>query len=296
MNSDVDVCPAFQEIHIHTSDGLTLRGARWLPHAEAPLGQILLIHGLGDHIGRHIHVAAALASRGLAGAMLDLRGHGRSGGRRGDVPDFRLFIRDVAAMSAVLDPRLPSGLLAFSFGGQIAVAHLLEMAETHWQCAALVAPWFRLRIQPSRFQQLTLRLLSRFAPGLRQKTGLRWEQLSMDPEHLDRIDPERLTHGWISARLYLGAIENGERVYEHASDLRLPVAVWHGGDDSVTCPVASEQFVSRLGSVKSRFILLPGIRHEPQNDICRSEFLADLAEWLVQCLTTSSHFGSGTQR
>lgn len=282
MSGGAEKPPRLEEIQTRASDGLTLRGWRWAARQDGvSSGQILLLHGLGDHTGRHLHVAAALAAAGLGGVMFDQRGHGRSGGRQGDAPDFSLFIRDAGLMTAALDPQLPRGLLAFSFGGQIAAAHLLETRGQGWRCAALVAPWFRLRVKPAPWQLFLARTAARVAPGFRQKTRLRAEQMSSDMAHLEAIDPARLTHGWISARLYFGAVANGQAALDRAPEISLPLAVWHGADDPVTCPRASEEFVSRLGSADRQFRLLPGIRHEPHNEAGRAAFLAELAAWLA---------------
>ena len=47
---------------IKTRDGLTLRGREW-PQAPAR-GTIVLVHGLGEHVGRYAHVAAFFNGRG----------------------------------------------------------------------------------------------------------------------------------------------------------------------------------------------------------------------------------------
>ncbi|HEX3139483.1 MAG TPA: alpha/beta fold hydrolase, partial [Rhizobacter sp.] len=59
-----------------TADGLTLHLQDW-PVADAR-GTVLIVHGLGEHIGRYAHVAAHLNGWGWNVAGYDLRGHGRS--------------------------------------------------------------------------------------------------------------------------------------------------------------------------------------------------------------------------
>lgn len=150
-----------------------------------------------------------------------------------------------------------------------------------WSCAALAAPWLRLRLRPAWWRVAIGRLAVCVAPGLRQRTNLRPEQMSADVAHLRAVDPAGLTHGWISARLYFAAVAAGEEILRRAGEIRLPLAVWHGADDPVTCPRASEEFVAGAGSADKRFTLLPGVRHEPQNDAGRAAFLDDLGDWLA---------------
>ena len=53
-----------------------------------PWTSLGLIHGYGDHSGRHAHFMRWMAERGVACHALDLRGQGRSSGRRGFVRKF----------------------------------------------------------------------------------------------------------------------------------------------------------------------------------------------------------------
>ena len=51
--------------------------------ALRPRGQVLIVHGLGEHAARYDPVAAALNAEGWSVLGFDQRGHGRSSGRRG---------------------------------------------------------------------------------------------------------------------------------------------------------------------------------------------------------------------
>ncbi|MEY3253227.1 MAG: hypothetical protein RL227_2200, partial [Pseudomonadota bacterium] len=67
-----------------TRDGTTLALSRWAAASgAAPRGQVLIVHGLGEHAARYAHVAAALNAEGWSVLGFDQRGHGRSTGRRG---------------------------------------------------------------------------------------------------------------------------------------------------------------------------------------------------------------------
>jgi len=66
------------------------------PAAAAPRGQVLICHGLGEHMGRYAHVAASLNAHGWDVHGWDHRGHGHSGGPRGDVPGPDALLRDTA--------------------------------------------------------------------------------------------------------------------------------------------------------------------------------------------------------
>src|SRR5205085_2651769 len=109
------------ERQIETRDGLTLRGREW--PQEPARGTIVLVHGLGEHVDRHAHVAAFFNARGWRVVGYDHRGHGRSDGARGRLaaPD-DLLVDLAAAIDATraAHPEGPLVLLGHSLGGLVA--------------------------------------------------------------------------------------------------------------------------------------------------------------------------------
>ena len=72
-----------KQTQITLRDGIHVVMRHW-PVAE-PRGQVLIVHGLGEHSGRWDHVAQFLSDRGLDVHAYDLRGHGLSGGPKLDI-------------------------------------------------------------------------------------------------------------------------------------------------------------------------------------------------------------------
>ena len=66
--------------HLTTADGVLLHMRTW-PRSDAR-GSVLIVHGLGEHIGRYEHVAAHLNAWGWNVVGYDQRGHGASAGAR----------------------------------------------------------------------------------------------------------------------------------------------------------------------------------------------------------------------
>ncbi len=61
-------------------DGLPLFCRRWDPATEA-IATVVIVHGIGEHSGRYVHVGRYFAEAGFRTIAFDLRGHGRSPGR-----------------------------------------------------------------------------------------------------------------------------------------------------------------------------------------------------------------------
>ena len=65
-----------------------------LPVGGPIRGQVLLVHGLGEHAGNYTELADQLNHWGFAVRAYDQYGHGESSGERGDVPDEDRLMRE----------------------------------------------------------------------------------------------------------------------------------------------------------------------------------------------------------
>ncbi|MCP3955559.1 MAG: alpha/beta hydrolase, partial [Desulfobacterales bacterium] len=63
--------------------------------ADNEIARMVIVHGLGEHSGRYLALADHLAGLGFSLWILDLRGHGKSGGPKGHVDSFDDYTRDV---------------------------------------------------------------------------------------------------------------------------------------------------------------------------------------------------------
>ena len=83
---------------------------------EKPNGEtVLILHGLGDHFGRHEWAVRFFTKQGYSVIGLDWPGNGRSEGKRGDLPPTALideFLEEVLSR----EEAFPTGILAHSTG------------------------------------------------------------------------------------------------------------------------------------------------------------------------------------
>jgi len=82
-----------------SADGLSLFVQTWIG-SDRPQGILLLVHGLGEHSDRYQNYVNYFAPRGYVLCAFDLRGHGRSGGRRVYVDRFQQYVNDLALLVA----------------------------------------------------------------------------------------------------------------------------------------------------------------------------------------------------
>src|SRR5207245_2326161 len=122
--------------------------------ATAPRAAVLALHGWFDHAGRWRETGERLCAAGYSAYLLDLRGHGRSGGRPGHLSRFSQLLGDLQAFRRVVRIRTerPQVLLGLSFGGLVALRYLETQPSDPIAGAVLAGPWPGLAFRPRAWQ------------------------------------------------------------------------------------------------------------------------------------------------
>ncbi len=269
----------YQEQILTTRDGIRLRVRAAKMDAEARAVAVLT-HGRGEHSGRYGHVVEAFAARGVRVWSYDLRGHGRSGGKRGDVPSYDALLDDLGCVVALAQVEaLPLFLLGHSLGGQITLNYLLQR-ETSCRGAVVASPYLRLAFAPPRWR-LALADAARWLwPSLTQPTPMPWSRLSRDQDHLASFPDMELMHHDISARMYHAVKSGAVGALANAARLRTPLFLIHGADDPVTSVEATREFFQRAGSADKTLTIYPEMLHETHNEIGRERVFSDVIGWV----------------
>jgi alpha-beta hydrolase superfamily lysophospholipase len=269
----------FQEKHFPAHDGTPLF-MRIAQISGEPRGHVVLVHGRGEHSGRYLHVAEAFAARGLKLIGLDLRGHGRSGGKRGDVPSYDALLDDVdTVVHSVRANGTPLFLFGHSMGGQIALNYLIDR-EPPCRGAIIASPYLRLAFRPERWRLLVAHAIRWFWPSLTMQTTLPWSRLSRDHEHLASFPDLDLMHDSISLRMYDAVKRGAERAFLRAAQLRVPLLLLHGAEDSVTSVDATREFYAAAGAKDKTLAIFPGMLHETHNEVDRERVLVAISDWI----------------
>ena len=278
--------PALVAPHTHqlaAADGTLLHVSDFvLPDAETR-GSIVLMHGLGEHSGRYRHLAQLFNELGLSVRCYDHRGHGRSQGARGYVPNGDPMLQDaqiVIEQFAARFARRPF-LFGHSMGGLFAARFALS-AATPLRGLILSSPALAVRMSP--LQHRLLRLMLTLAPRIGVPNGLQPHYLSHDPAVVAAYRNDPLVHGKISARLLrsmLGAIDYCQ---QHAGALNLPLLLQIAGDDHLVDASGSRRFFAQLPEGDFSFKEYGALYHEIFNETDAAP-RADLRAWLTAQLT-----------
>ena len=268
------------QVPVKSKDGLTLTGLEWEPACEAR-GVVCLIHGLGEHIGRYPHVAAALNQAGFAVIGLDLRGHGRSEGPRGFTPSFDAYLDDMDLLLGEARSRYPGTriiLYGHSLGGLLVLYYPLRRKATVVGVVAS-SPQLRLAFKPPAWKTTMGRLMFNIWPGFILSSGLEQAALSRDPEVVRAYAADPLVHDRVSARLGIGLIDIGQWLLDHASEFPLPLLVYNGSRDRLISADASREFAAKVPG-DCTFKLWDGLYHETHNEPQKAEVLGFMIQWI----------------
>ena len=270
---------------VRTRDGMALVRRDW-PSAGAR-GTIVIVHGLGEHIGRYAHVAARLNASGWSVVGYDQRGHGQSPGEQGRLATGDDLLADLAAV--IVDVRAATSgslvLLGHSLGGLVVArfaAGALESPPPVWQrdIDGLVLSSPALDIGMTTGKRVLLATLETLAPNLGIGNGLDVGAISRDAAVVAAYRADPLVHDRIAPRLARFLADAGPAVLALAPRWRVPTLLLYAGSDRCVVPAGSAAFVAAAPPSLVTARVFPALFHEIFNEPERDEVLGVLTAWL----------------
>ncbi len=278
-----------------TWDGKKLFYRLW----DAPRATKLVVclHGAFGHGEYFALIADKLVPQGIAVAVFDYRGHGRSEGQHGDVPKYTHWYQDARAFLAFLSTKvkemhgqpLPIFLLGESMGGGLAAGISAWDPTLPVAGFILFAPAVKFH-----FTQFSLKDVIKnipmffaavFAPGKRvfnttgrESTGIadpvHQEYDKTDPLHLEKAAPRYLLQLNKARKL---AFTEGPAATSH------PVIIFQGADDPAIDPDGVRDYFQRLNAGGDKqLVIVAGGKHSLFDDPAYQPHWQDLFDWLAK--------------
>ena len=273
--------PEMRSLMLKMRDGTNINCVDYFPASPAH-SSIVFMHGLGEHCGRYTHLADYFCTRGFAVRTYDLRGHGKSSGRRGDIPHQDSLLDDAQQVMHDWQASCPTSvtrqlLLGHSMGGLFAAKFALsKMCDLHG--LILSAP--ALAIYMNFVERSLLKVLSSVAPSLTLSNGLKTQYLSHDPKVVASYLTDTLVHDRISARLLNSMLTTMHDVFTHASSLDLPTLLLVAGQDKLVDSTGSLRFAQAGPETHLRLCTYENLYHEIFNELDTKAVFDDVGIWL----------------
>jgi len=250
---------------------------------------MVLVHGLGEHGGRYDMFAQTLSGRGFAVFAYDQRGHGRSQGARGHVDSFEDLLADFDAALADMADRLgqaPLPLVAMGHSmGALVVLSAIQRDPAQWAAAVLSAPWLATKAAVPGWKRALGGFLEGLWPGAPFSAPLNPEHLTRDPAMQRAKREDALNHTRISPRMFFETERAQERLREARGPYPRTLLLIPGADE-VADPAVTSDWGTARAELGVETVALPGLRHEPLNEVEREDVYKTIGDWLDARLST----------
>jgi alpha-beta hydrolase superfamily lysophospholipase len=270
------------ETTFKTHDGKELYLQAWM--AEVPRASMLLVHGLGEHSSRYLHLVEKLSEIGVSVFTFDGRGHGKSAEGKPDAyfDSYKDYLKDIDALFGKVRsyvPGVPAFIYGHSMGGGLVAAYVLDY-QPEAAGVILSSPAIKEAEGTSKLLIAVGGIISKYFP--------RFKALKLDASKISRIpsevekylnDPLVYTDP-IPARTGNELLTMMRSIQNNATKFDLPVLLIHGAADGLTNPKGSE-ILSEMAKSKDKTLrIFPGGYHELINDSDREEVLNLIVGWI----------------
>lgn len=277
---------------VRTRDGLTLFAQSWsLASGQVSQGVAVIVHGLGEHIGRYTHVAAFLNQQGWSAVGYDHRGHGQSPGKHGVLSQDDDLLHDLASVIDAARAAYPGQrliLVGHSLGGVIVGRFVAALAVPQE-----AAPWSRpvdglvmsspaLDVPISAIQKGLLATIGKLTPDVAVGNGLKAEWVCNNQATVKAYLADPLVHDRVTGRLTSFIIQAGENVRARAPQWTVPTLVIWGGMDRCVKPEGSAAFAAAAPKALVSTHPFPSLSHEIFNEVEQGAVLKVMGDWLAR--------------
>lgn len=268
---------------------------RW--NASLPMqarGVVLMVHGLGEHMGRYSQTAQVLQQEGWICVGYDHLGHGRSEGDRGKIPFSDALVEGlvhvaqhvIAEMPSKIAQDLPLILLGHSMGGLVVVQAIAKARDRMPDICAAVLSAPALGIFLSTSEKWLLHCIPLLFPNLCLANKIDTSTLCRDRAVVERYNKDPLVHRKISLRLAAWMFHASQQIDQCARDWSIPVLLLLAGKDELVDNNSARRFAQQLSADLVAVDNEPEMLHEVLNDPEKGRVLNRIADWMDLAVTS----------
>lgn len=265
---------------IKSKDGSNLMYYSWLPNKKIKVA-IGIIHGLGEHSSRYDDFAEYFCKKGYGVYSIDLRGHGKSEGKRGHVNNFKKLIDDSEEMFINIrkeNLNVPMVMFGHSLGGCIALNYLCENQSKEIDLAIISSPWLKTVLEPPKFIIYIQKILVVLFPSFTLNNRLDPYHLSKNTNKVKKYIKDPLVHNRISLKMFSEVNMAIDKIENESEKINIPVLLLHGKKDNIISFKGTKKISKKINN--SKLILYEGLYHEPHNDLEKNEILDNYTSFI----------------
>jgi acylglycerol lipase len=243
-----------------------------------PRAILVVVHGMCEHSGRYGHVTERFNDFGYSVYRFDNRGHGRSGGDRGFIQDYNIFIDDadkVVSKAGRENGGVPMFMLGHSMGGFITAAYGVKYPD---RLAGQVLSGASVIVLPA------IKGLESFDYNADARTPIPntlANSISRDPKVIEAYLQDPLVLKEFTTKLMGEFLIRGAKLLmENMAEYRYPCLILHGGSDQIVTPEASKYLYDHIASKDKQIKIYEGLFHEILNEPEKETVIEDIHAWI----------------
>jgi alpha-beta hydrolase superfamily lysophospholipase len=265
-----------------TSDSYPCHYRRYPPSAS-PKGHVVCIHGIQSHAGWYEYSCTSLASAGWEVSFLDRRGSGLNDRDRGDTPNFRRLLDDIAEFVISLratSPALPVFLEAISWGGKLGVA-FQQRHQGRIDGLILVCPGICPKVRTPIPAAVRIALARVARPRKLFPIPLTEPELFTDtPRWQQFIRDDPLSLRCATARLLLESFRLDAYLRLIARSIQVPTLLLLAEQDRIIDNARTRRYLERSPATDKQIIEYAGAHHTLEFEPEPERFVDDMLLWL----------------
>jgi alpha-beta hydrolase superfamily lysophospholipase len=253
-------------------------------------GTVIITHGQGEHSESYHRLTKAFENDAWTFYGWDLRGHGRSGGKRGFVAnfddyckDYQIFLDQVLAEEKVQKTG-PVVLYCHSMGGLIELKTLIRNPDLKVDAIVVSAPLLGLSIPVPAIKSVGASVINKILPSITMHNEISNSMLTRDMDVIREYEQDPLRHNRISPGAFLGFLESFEYVRPRANEIKKPALFILPEKDPIVSTPDARAFYDKLGSARKEIYIYPESKHELINELGRQTVFADIKKFLDSIL------------
>jgi acylglycerol lipase len=253
----------------------------WLPD-RLPVAILIVVHGIAEQSGRYSNLVNYFVPKGCAIYSFDLRGHGKSMGKRSYVERFSYYLDDLKVFCKKVseeNKNIKAFLVGHSMGSTITIAYAIEH-QREFNGFIVSGTTLKAGVSINKASIFMAKILSILIPKV-GVSALNATDISRDKAVVEAYvnDPLNYT-GKLSARVGTELLKTMEKLRSGISKLSLPILIMHGTADRISDPSSSQTLFDGAGSKDKTLKLYKGFYHEIFNDPECQQVFSDINDWL----------------
>lgn len=240
--------------------------------------RLFIVHGICEHSHRYESFAKELNKKGVSVITYDLRGHGRSSGKKGYINSFKTHLIDLdTIIKKYYNADVENILLGHSMGGLIGNMYMVSNPLVSRFISSGAPTDFLNKVKPFKILPYKpigfLNVKNKFGEGELSNDLSVEEAYNNDPLVLKTYKIRLAGEMFVSGVKYLK---------KNINKFETPTLFLHGKNDPIVPCLMSENIYKNLNNPKNKLIIYENMKHEILNEIDKQQVINDIVEWIYE--------------